>query len=116
MAGTRHRSVSPAPVNGSQASPKRVKKAHVVSTSNPEVVADPEPYFAPDLLHPNTIHRLNQEYATSEPYKYCKVDKLFRDDLLVGVKDEILSDLSFTEKETDIYKVRFAMCLLGECH
>lgn len=70
-----------------------------------DAAADPTPYFAPDLLAPATIHRLNGEYATSEPYKYCRVEKLFQDDLLVGVKDEILSELSFTEKETDIYKV-----------
>ena len=105
MTGTRQRSPSPALPQDSPSSLKRAKKTHASSTSSSEVIADPTPYFAPDLLSPNNIHRLNNEYATSEPYKYCKLEKLFQDDLLIGVKDEILSELSFTEKETDIYKV-----------
>jgi hypothetical protein len=118
MTGTRPRSASPAPAKGSSSSPKRVKKTHVSSTSNSDVTTDPTPYFAPDVLHPNSIHKLNHEYATSEPYKYCKIDKLFQDDLLVGVKDEILSELSFTEKETDIYKVcrSLVLCVIPNAH
>lgn len=115
MVLTHERSPSPAPESPTQT--KRLKKNHLSSTSDPAVIADPEPYFAPELLHPANIHRLNSEYATSEPYKYCRVDKLFQDDLLASVKDEILSELSFTEKETDIYKVSlrgggFAGCLI----
>ena len=102
MTATRQRSSSPDP---GQESPKRAKKDHDASTSSTDAVSDPTSQFAPDLLAPNTVHRLNSEYANSEPYKYCKVDKLFQDDLLIAVKDEILSELSFTEKETDIYKV-----------
>lgn len=71
---------------------------------------DPSPHFAPELLHPNNIHRLNSEYAGSEPFKHAVVEKLFQDELLKSVKDEILSELSFTEKETDIYKVRPTYC------
>lgn len=67
--------------------------------------ADPTPYFAPELLHPNNIHRLNSEYGASGPFKHAVVEKLFQDELLKSVKDEILSELSFSEKETDIYKV-----------
>ncbi|EKM59780.1 uncharacterized protein PHACADRAFT_250510 [Phanerochaete carnosa HHB-10118-sp] len=102
MTGARPRSPSPASDSDSPSAQKRAKKTHVPVS---DAVADPTPYFAPDLLAPSTIHRLNSEYATSEPYKYCRVDKLFQEDLLVGVKDEIMSELSFTEKETDIYKV-----------
>lgn len=93
------RSASPVP---DEQSPKRAKTGHNGSTNSD---SDSTSHFAPDLLAPNTIHRLSSEYANSEPYKYCKVDKLFQDDLLVAVKDEILAELSFTEKETDIYKV-----------
>ncbi|THG97153.1 hypothetical protein EW026_g4810 [Hermanssonia centrifuga] len=84
---------------------KRMKRSHISSSSNPAVLADPTPHFAPEVLLPNTIHGLNHEYNTSQPFKYCKVEKLFQDDLLKRVKDECLSELSFTEKETDIYKV-----------
>lgn len=82
---------------------KRTKRTRSSTTTNAS--EDPAPHFAPDLLSPHNIHRLNGEYATSEPYKYCKIEKLFQDELLKGVKDECLAELSFTEKETDIYKV-----------
>lgn len=84
---------------------KRMKMSHI--SPNPTAASsDPTPHFAPDVLQPNMIHRLHVEYAENGPYHYAVVDKLFRDDLLLGVKDECLSELSFTEKETDIYKVR----------
>ena len=100
MATTHERSPSPTP---DEQSPKRAKTDHNGST--PSSDPDSTSHFASGLLAPNTIHRLNSEYANSEPYKYCKVEKLFEDELLVAVKDEILAELSFTEKETDIYKV-----------
>ncbi|KAJ2988358.1 hypothetical protein NUW54_g9139 [Trametes sanguinea] len=49
--------------------------------------------------------KLHTEYDGSNPFKHVVVDKLFQDDLLQRVKDEALSELSFSEKETDIYKV-----------
>ncbi|GJE84518.1 prolyl 3,4-dihydroxylase ofd1 [Phanerochaete sordida] len=101
MTGTRPRSPSPVAAGDSPSAQKRAKKTHTPS----DAAVDPTPYFAPDLLAPANIQRLHAEYAASEPYKYCRVDKLFQDELLVGVKDEIMSELSFTEKETDIYKV-----------
>lgn len=84
---------------------KRMKRSHISSASDPAVLADPTPHFAAELFAPANIYKLNSDYNSSEPYKYCKVEKLIRDDLLKGVKDECLSELSFTEKETDIYKV-----------
>lgn len=102
MTTIRQRSASP---GAEQESPKRAKRDNDASMSSIDAEIDCTSHFAPDVLAPNTIHRLNGEYASSEPYKYCRVDKLFQDDLLVAVKDEILSELSFTEKETDIYKV-----------
>ena len=84
-----------------------MKMSHISSSSNGKGASDdPTPYFAPEVLNPNTIHRLHTEYAASAPFKHAIVDKLFQDEILMGVKDECLSELSFTEKETDIYKVR----------
>ena len=51
------------------------------------------------------MQRLRREYAESEPFKYTRVETLFQDDLLRKVKDECMTHLSFTEKETDIYRV-----------
>ncbi|KAF9534634.1 Oxoglutarate and iron-dependent oxygenase degradation C-term-domain-containing protein [Crepidotus variabilis] len=122
MARTRDR--SPSPSNESQ-SPivKRLKTAHVSASSsqssrqsptNPCVEIntesliisnDPTPYFANDLFDHSNIARLNSDYLESKPFKYAIAEKLFQDDLLRKVKDECLGELSFTEKETDIYKV-----------
>lgn len=63
--------------------------------------------FTPNLFDPRNIHRLNNDYHSSEPYKYALVEKLFQDDLLKKVVDECLGELHYTERETDIYKVCF---------
>ncbi|KAF9645999.1 nuclear protein, partial [Thelephora ganbajun] len=57
------------------------------------------------LLNEENVERLRQEYTNNEPFKYARVETLFQDDLLRKVKDECLTHLSFTEKETDIYRV-----------
>ncbi|KAK7033572.1 putative component of NuA3 histone acetyltransferase complex [Paramarasmius palmivorus] len=79
---------------------KRLKTAHA-----PISVEDVTVNFAPDVLDHQNIARLNKEYAESEPFRYALVEKLFQDDLLRNVKDECMSELNFTTKETDIYKV-----------
>lgn len=92
---------------------KRMKMSYISSAPDPAAPTDVAQHFAQDVLQPNNIHRLHTEYTASEPFKHAIMDKLFQDDLLKGVKDECLSELSFTEKETDIYKVffsRFALC------
>ena len=61
--------------------------------------------LATGLLNKENVKRLKQEYADSEPYKHARIETLFQDDLLRKVKDECLTHLSFTEKETDIYRV-----------
>lgn len=91
MTQTRLRSPSP------PASNKRAKRFALTD--------DIESRFTSGLLaHPNAL-KLNQEYLSSEPYKYCIIDKLIDDALLTQVKDECIDQLSFTEKSTDIYKV-----------
>ena len=67
--------------------------------------------FATGLLNEANVERLNSSYKCSEPYLHAVVDKLFQEDLLSKVKDECINELSFTEKETDIYKVRLLLLL-----
>ncbi|KAG6885465.1 hypothetical protein C0993_001330 [Termitomyces sp. T159_Od127] len=93
MARTHSRSHSPDPVA------KRPKTSHM------HIPPDPSDHFANDLFDHNTTAKLHAAYKASDPFKYAVVEKLFQDDLLKKVKDECLSELSFTEKETDIYKV-----------
>ena len=104
----RQRDHSPAP---DPTTTKRPKTHHYptpptdVVTENLILSADPTPHFSNDLFDHNNVARLNSEYVANTPFKYALVDKLFQDDLLKNVKDECLRELSFTEKETDIYKV-----------
>ena len=85
---------------------KRLKSSHISDSVPSSSSTDPTPHFAPDLFGPSNIHRLHTEYEGSAPFKHVVVEKLFQDDLLQNVKDEALAELSFSEKETDIYKVR----------
>jgi hypothetical protein len=112
MARTRTR--SPSPVNQDTVPLlKRLKTAHLSPNTTPDstntesliISNNPSTSFARNLFDHNNIARLNSDYHQSSPFKYAIVEKLFQEDLLRKVKDECLSELSFSEKETDIYKV-----------
>ena len=91
MAPTRARSRSPV------ASNKRPKqRANDTDLSR---------HFDAGLLEHQNVLQLNKSYNGSQPFKYCVLDKLFKDELLRKVKDECVGELSFTEKATDIYRV-----------
>lgn len=102
MTRTHARSQSPAPGTEASDEPALLKRMKVSHISGPE---DVEGHFAAELFAHGNIHRLHAEYEQSGPFKHAVVDKLFQDDLLQRVKDEALAELSFSEKETDIYKV-----------
>jgi prolyl 3-hydroxylase /prolyl 3,4-dihydroxylase len=114
MAKTHSRSPSAEPETGA---PKRLKIGHqsYAASASAAVPSPPVPgpatprdvisCFAPDLFDADNVGRLAASYSTNEPFKHALIEKLFRDDLLQKVKDECLSELHFTEKETDIYKV-----------
>lgn len=48
---------------------------------------------------------LTKQIKESEPYKHGVINPLFNEDLLKNVRSEIESQLHFSKKETDIYKV-----------
>lgn len=62
-------------------------------------------YFSNGLFDLKTVQRFAAEYAKSEPYKHAVVSKLMSDELLRSVRAEILDNIHFTPKETDIYKI-----------
>ncbi|UZJ53110.1 hypothetical protein CBS101457_002430 [Exobasidium rhododendri] len=64
-----------------------------------------ESSFAPHLLSDEKRKEHRDAYALSRPYRHAVVDGLINDDLLQKARQEILEELRFTEKETDIYKV-----------
>lgn len=98
MARIRER--SPSPDLTSDSLLKRLKTTHSLSTPTVDQAVD----FYTGLFTLENVQQLHQAYATSEPFKYAIIERLFRDDLLKNVKDECMKELSFTERETDIYK------------
>ncbi|KAG8218926.1 nuclear protein, partial [Butyriboletus roseoflavus] len=100
MAQVRPRSSSP---TVHEAHHKKPKTSH--TSDDTDAGSDVVAHFATALFDPSNVERLRTGYADSTPFKHVVVDTLFRDDLLRNVKDECVKHLSFTEKETDIYKV-----------
>ncbi|KAG5639711.1 hypothetical protein H0H81_005894 [Sphagnurus paluster] len=98
MARTHNRSPTP------DAATKRLKTTHPHPAA-PTPTHDPAAHFAAGLFDHTTTAKLHAAYVANQPFKYAVVENLFHDELLKNVKDECLSELSFTEKETDIYKV-----------
>lgn len=64
-----------------------------------------EASFAPLLLSAEKRKEHREAYTQSKPYRHAVVDGLINDELLQKARQEILDELRFTEKETDIYKV-----------
>ncbi|KAH8692046.1 putative oxidoreductase [Talaromyces proteolyticus] len=61
--------------------------------------------FREGLFVPAELDKYTQAYATSAPYKHGVISPLIAPQLLRSVRSEIKENLSFTEKETDIYKI-----------
>ncbi|PWN53472.1 hypothetical protein IE53DRAFT_384043 [Violaceomyces palustris] len=66
---------------------------------------DVSSFFTPGLLSAETAEEYKQQYAKSGPYQHAVVDGLIDHDLLSKARQEIIEELRFAEKETDIYKV-----------
>ncbi|KAK2045931.1 hypothetical protein LZ31DRAFT_574935 [Colletotrichum somersetense] len=61
--------------------------------------------FRKGLFDKKVLESYTSQYATSSPYKHSVINGLVDDDLLRSVRDEIRENVSFTPKETDIYKI-----------
>lgn len=61
--------------------------------------------FRKGLFDSSVVKGYADEYATSGPYKHAVVSDLISDDLLRSVRSEIVDNIHFTPKETDIYKI-----------
>ncbi|KNE58238.1 hypothetical protein AMAG_05048 [Allomyces macrogynus ATCC 38327] len=61
--------------------------------------------FTEGLFNEDYVQHLANNYKASHPYLHCVMHPLVREDLLRAVRAEIMGQLHFTEKETDIYKV-----------
>ncbi|KEZ40006.1 Pkhd-type hydroxylase tpa1 [Scedosporium apiospermum] len=61
--------------------------------------------FRKGLFDKSVLDQYTKQYATSGPYKHAVINKLVDDSLLRNVRGEIRDNVSFTPKETDIYKI-----------
>ncbi|KAH8179896.1 oxoglutarate and iron-dependent oxygenase degradation c-term domain-containing protein [Sarocladium implicatum] len=61
--------------------------------------------FRSGLFDKKVLDTYTNDYATSTPYKHAVIHELVDDKLLRSVRDEIRSNVEFTPKETDIYKI-----------
>ncbi|ODV58295.1 oxidative DNA demethylase [Ascoidea rubescens DSM 1968] len=62
-------------------------------------------YFDEIVFDPNYKEEIKNQILDSQPYKWGHIDSLINLDLLKSVRNEILNEIHFTRKETDIYKV-----------
>ncbi|KAI5809937.1 Oxoglutarate and iron-dependent oxygenase degradation C-term-domain-containing protein [Peziza echinospora] len=85
------------PANAVESKPK----AEVVAADSLPVEAS----FADKLFDDPVKDGYRDFYASSEPYKHAVIQPLISDPLLRGVRKEILANLHFTRKETDIYRI-----------
>lgn len=61
--------------------------------------------FRNGLFEDAVIADHSSAYSQSTPYKHAVVPSLVNEDLLRSVRQEILDNIHFTPKETDIYKI-----------
>lgn len=61
--------------------------------------------FQPKLWTEEYQQLLKHDVAESQPYRWGHFTDLFDDELLRKVRKEVLNEIHFTKKETDIYKV-----------
>ncbi|KAI2785941.1 Prolyl 3,4-dihydroxylase ofd1 [Penicillium oxalicum] len=61
--------------------------------------------FSDGLFDPAKQKKYTDAYAKSSPYLHGVICPLIEPSLLRSVRDEVQEHLSFTEKETDIYKI-----------
>ncbi|PVU94998.1 hypothetical protein BB561_002123 [Smittium simulii] len=88
---------------------KRVKTDHVQennSSNEPLPMSPLEEFtecFTHDLFSSSKFDDIKDKYEISKPFKYCEISPIFENKLLKDVQTEIIDNLNFTLKETDIY-------------
>lgn len=74
------------------------------------------PNFYPNLFLNENILNLNKIYKNSIPFNFSIIKNLFDSKFLLKVKEELIKNVNFTEKETDICKCPPPFLLLSFLH
>lgn len=97
--------------NGTFPRPKKafVLNGHVASWHHRSGAAltddEAKSRFRKGLFEQDVLDKYASEYTKSSPYKHSVINGLVDDALLRKVRDEVRENVSFTPKETDIYKI-----------
>lgn len=76
-------------------------KRHNSNFGHEEIVS----FFNSKIFSQDFQKALKSDITNSQPYRWGTVTELFDDSLLRNVRKEVLHEIAFTKKETDIYKV-----------
>ncbi|RKP29062.1 hypothetical protein METBISCDRAFT_19546 [Metschnikowia bicuspidata] len=76
-------------------------KRHDSSFDHDQIIS----FFNPKIFIPEFQKTLKNCVAESQPFHWGTVTELFDNTLLRNVRTEVLHEIAFTKKETDIYKV-----------
>ena len=82
-----------------------LRKKKISIRQTPEEAAQAVKYFQPHVFEPSFTSQIKQSIIDSQPYRWGTIKNLIDDDLLRNVRKEIMSEIEFTRKETDIYKI-----------
>lgn len=82
-----------------------IVKKKISIKQTPEEEAKAKEYFQTHIFEDSFKENLKNEIKESKPYKWGTIKNLINDELLRNVRNEIIKEIEFTKKETDIYKV-----------
>jgi prolyl 3-hydroxylase /prolyl 3,4-dihydroxylase len=82
-----------------------LRKKRISIRQTPEEAAQAVKYFQSHVFEPSFTSQIKQSIIDSQPYHWGTIKNLIDDDLLRNVRKEIMSEIEFTRKETDIYKI-----------
>jgi hypothetical protein len=87
---------------------KRQKKAAKevdIPVAHPAPTLTSVDLFDPDLMAEPSRATLKDQYRNAQPYTHCVISKLCKPELLAAVRQEIITNIQATYKETDLFKV-----------
>ncbi|OWB77624.1 hypothetical protein B5S32_g1796 [[Candida] boidinii] len=85
---------------------KKLKRSTVINIKQtPEEELQSKFYINQKIFENEFKENLKFEILNSKPYNWGTIKNIFNDELLKNVRKEVINEINFTKKETDIYKV-----------
>ncbi|KAK6543981.1 hypothetical protein TWF694_000698 [Orbilia ellipsospora] len=92
--------------NGTTASPKKAdkkgKKTAMIQGQDSALI---KKSFRKDLFSDSNVNSLKEFHENSGPYQHCVINNVVSSSLLRSVREEIMENIHFTPKHTDIYTI-----------